>query len=99
MGTFYPLVSKAMAGDNAPGPYATALFFILGVANCALPVNYLFMRKPIDGGLPATIAGFTAAPITWHLAGILGGIIWACGGTLNFVASRVHFVGLPFPTP
>src|ERR1700761_678485 len=31
MGTFYPLVSRAMAGENAPGPYATALFFILGV--------------------------------------------------------------------
>jgi glucose uptake protein len=93
MGTFYPLVSKAMAGDNAPGPYATAFFFILGVAICALPVNYLFMRKPIDGGPAVTMGGFTAAPMTWHLAGILGGMIWACGGTLNFAASRVHFVG------
>jgi glucose uptake protein len=93
MGTFYPLVSKAMAGDNAPGPYATAFFFILGVAICALPLNYLFMRKPIDGGPAVTMGGFTAAPMAWHLAGLLGGIIWACGGTLNFVASQVHFVG------
>jgi glucose uptake protein len=93
MGTFYPLVSKAMAGDNAPGPYATTFFFILGVAICALPLNYLFMRKPIDGGSAVTMDGFTAAPMAWHLAGIFGGMIWACGGTLNFVASRVHFVG------
>jgi glucose uptake protein len=63
MGTFCPLVSKAMAGENAPGPYATAFFFILGVAICALPLNYLFMRKPIDGGPPVTMAGFTAAPM------------------------------------
>jgi glucose uptake protein len=27
------------------------------------------------------------------MAGILGGAIWACGATLNFVASRVNFVG------
>ena len=93
MGTFYPLVSKAMAGDNAPGPYATAFFFIIGVAICAVPLNYLFMRKPIDGGPAVTMNGFTTAPMGWHLAGILGGMIWACGGTLNFVASRVHFVG------
>jgi len=93
MGTFYPLVSKAMAGENAPGPYATAVFFVLGVAICALPLNYLFMRKPIDGGPAVTMGGFTAAPMAWHLAGILGGIIWAGGGTLNFVASQVHFVG------
>lgn len=93
MGTFYPLVSKAMAGDSAPGPYATAFFFSIGVAVCALPLNYLFMRKPIDGGPAVRMDGFTAAPMSWHLAGILGGMIWACGGTLNFVASQVHFVG------
>jgi glucose uptake protein len=93
MGTFYPLVSKAMALPAAPGPYATAFFFVIGVILCALPLNYFFMRKPIDGGTPVTIAGFTGASARWHLAGILGGAIWVCGGTLNFVASRLHFVG------
>jgi glucose uptake protein len=93
MGTFYPLVSKAMSGVNAPGPYATSFFFILGVAICALPLNYFFMRRPIDGGVPVKIGGFFSAPARWHVAGMLGGAIWALGGTLNFVASRVHFVG------
>lgn len=93
MGTFYPLVSKAMAGPAAPGPYATAFFFVIGTILCALPLNYFFMRKPIDGGTPVTFDGFTAAPARWHLAGILGGAIWVCGATLNFVASRLHFVG------
>jgi glucose uptake protein len=93
MGTFYPLVSKAMTETNAPGPYATALFFILGVTACAIPLNYFFMRRPIDGGIPVNMKGFSEAPSRWHIAGILGGVIWACGGTLNFVASRVHFVG------
>lgn len=93
MGTFYPLVSKAMTGPRAPGPYATSFIFVVGVILCALPLNYIFMRKPIDGGVAVTAGQFTAAPARWHLAGILGGAIWVCGGTLNFVASRVHFVG------
>lgn len=93
MGTFYPLVSKSMALSNAPGPYATALFFVVGTALCALPVNYFFMRKPIDGGLPVTMSGYMDAPARWHIAGILGGAIWVCGATLNFAASRVNFVG------
>jgi glucose uptake protein len=93
MGTFYPLVSKSMALPSAPGPYATALFFVIGTAVCALPVNYLFMRKPIDGGTPVTMSGYTAAAARWHMAGVLGGAIWVCGATLNFAASRINFVG------
>jgi glucose uptake protein len=93
MATFYPLVSKAMSLPNAPGPYATALYFVIGIALCALPLNYIFMKKPIDGGSPVAFSGYAGAPLRWHLAGILGGVVWMCGGTLNFVASRVNFVG------
>src|ERR1700744_2725071 len=49
MGCFYPFVSKAMTGQDAPGPYATSLFFTLGVAACALVANTLLMRHPLDG--------------------------------------------------
>lgn len=93
MGSFYPLVSKSMSVPNAPGPYATCFFFVVGVALCALPVNFLFMKKPIDGGTPVSMAGYFSAPSRWHIAGILGGAIWVAGATLNFVASRVNFVG------
>ena len=31
MGTFYPFVSRAMTGAGAPGPYATSLYFVIGV--------------------------------------------------------------------
>lgn len=93
MGTFYPLVSKSMALPHAPGPYATALFFVIGIAVCAVPFNYLLMRKPIDGGTPVDMSGYLAAPARWHIAGILGGVIWMFGGAFNFVASRVNFVG------
>jgi glucose uptake protein len=93
MGSFYPLVSKSMVAPNAPGPYATALFFVIGTAICAVPVNYILMRKPIDGGSPVKMGGYITAPARWHVAGIIGGVIWVAGATLNFVASRVNFVG------
>jgi glucose uptake protein len=93
MGTFYPLVSKAMSGENAPGPYAVVLFFVIGVMLCALPVNYLLMRKPLDGRDPAAIREYGQAPGSWHLWGILGGAIWCTGAIANFVASHAHIVG------
>lgn len=93
MGSFYPLVSGAMHGQHATGPYAAALFFAVGVAICAVPVNYLFMRFPLDGGRPVEIRAYQIAPLRWHLAGILGGAIWCTGALSNFLASKAHLVG------
>ena len=93
MGSFYPFVSKAMSGGGAPGPYAVALFFAAGVALCAVPFNYLLMRKPLDGSEPVSMTGYTAARPTWHLWGVVGGVIWCTGAIFNFVASQAHLVG------
>jgi glucose uptake protein len=93
MGSFYPFVSKAMAGDNAPGPYATIVFFVCGVVVCSIPVNYLLMRRPLDGSAPASMSDYLIAPRAWHIWGILGGAIWCTGAVFNFVASRAHIVG------
>ena len=93
MGTFYPLVSRAMTGAGAPGPYATSFYFVIGVALCAIPVNYLLMRKPLDAQRPVSMAGFAAVPARWHLWGIAGGAIWCTGAVFNFVASKAHVVG------
>lgn len=93
MGTFYPFVAKSMQGDHAPGPYAVSLIFAFGVIACSLPLNYLLMCKPLDGGATACFSGFFTAPLKWHLWGMLGGAIWCTGAVLNFVASRAHMVG------
>ena len=93
MGTFYPFVSRSMTGSGAPGPYAVSFFFVCGVALCALPFNYLLMRRPLDGKPPVTMAGYFQARPSWHLWGVVGGIIWCTGATLNFVASRTGVVG------
>jgi glucose uptake protein len=93
MGVFYPFVSRAMTGPHSSGPYATSLFFTIGVALCAVPFNYLLMRKPLDVQRPVSMAAFTAVPARWHLWGVLGGVIWCTGAVFNFVASRAHVVG------
>jgi len=93
MGSFYPFVAKSMSGTDAPGPYATSIFFVLGVAICSLPVNYLIMRRPLDGAKPVSMRGYSQASFRWHVWGILGGLIWCTGAVMNFVASRAHLVG------
>jgi len=93
MGCFYPFVSASMTGPGAMGPYAAVLIFSLGVAACAIPFNWLLMRKPLDGRQPVSIKDYVDAPASFHLWGILGGAIWCTGAVLNFVASEAHIVG------
>lgn len=93
MGTFYPLVSKAMTGPGALGPYSALILFSIGVAICSIPANYLLMRSPLDNSPPARMADYFRAKPSWHVAGLLGGAIWGTGAMANFVASRVHIVG------
>jgi glucose uptake protein len=93
MGSFYPFVSRGMSGPGAPGPYAASFYFVVGVALCAIPFNYLLMRKPLNQEAPVAMNGFATAPLQWHLWGVLGGAIWCTGGVFNFVASRANIVG------
>lgn len=93
MGSFYPFVSKGMTGNDAPGPYAITLFFVLGVALCAIPFNFVLMRHPLVGSGPVSMRGYWKARISWHIWGIVGGVIWCTGALFNFVASRAHTVG------
>jgi glucose uptake protein len=93
MGSFYPFVSKAMTGEDAPGPYAITFFFVLGVALCAVPFNFLLMRRPLVGSEPVSMSDYWKARRPWHLWGIAGGAIWCSGALFNFVASRAHAVG------
>lgn len=96
MGSFYPLVARAMRATldtPAPGPYAIALFFAIGVLVSTVPANLLLMAKPLDGKPPVEGAGYWRAPRSWHVAGVLGGAVWCVGAVANFVASGAHLVG------
>lgn len=96
MGSFYPLVARAMSGaggEPGPGPYAIAMFFAVGVLLSTVPANWLLMKRPLDGKPPVRGAGYWDALLRWHFAGLLGGAIWCAGAVSNFVASGAHKVG------
>jgi len=93
MGLFYPLVTKAVSGPASLGPYAVVFFFALGTGLCAIPVNYLFMKKPLTGTTPVSMSGYFNAKSAWHFWGIVGGVIWCTGMVFNIVASHARIVG------
>lgn len=93
MGSFYPLVTKAITGQYSLGPYSVAFFFAIGTALCALPANYFLMRKPLTGGTSVNMRDYFRSPVSWHFWGILGGIVWCTGAVLNFVASHAQIIG------
>ena len=93
MGIFYPLVTKAVTGEHSLGPYSVAFFFALGVVFCAIPVNYLFMKKPLTGTPPVYLSQYFRAKPSWHLWGVVGGLIWCTGTVFNFAASHAQIIG------
>ena len=90
MGCWYPIATHDLATATGPGPYSIALFFAIGVLISTVPANLLLMARPLDGKPPVNGADYWSAPLGWHLAGILGGIIWCIGAVSNFVASVAH---------
>jgi glucose uptake protein len=92
MGVFYPFLTKAMQGDGAFNAYTVVPYFAVGVALCALPMNYAMMRKPFTG-TPVAFSDYASARPSWHLWGILGGAIWCAGLSANLISSRAQMVG------
>jgi glucose uptake protein len=92
MGVFYPLVVKAKTGSGSLGSYAVAFVFCLGAALCAIPVNYLLMKRPLTG---AAVNGksYFSVRSAYHIWGILGGAIWCTGLVFNLIGSGANVVG------
>ena len=93
MGVFYPLVTKAITGPASLGPYSVAFFFAIGTTLCALPMNYLLMKKPLTGAAPVGMSQYFQARPAWHFWGVVGGAIWCTGTVFNFVASHAQMIG------
>jgi glucose uptake protein len=92
MGFFYPLIAKALKGENHLGPYTVMFVFALGILGCTIPVNSIFMRRPVTGP-PVAMSQYLQGTASLHLLGILGGFIWGVGTISNFIASYARTVG------
>jgi len=92
MGFFYLLVARTMFEDPANptegymSPYTAVFFFSLGILASNLAFNQFIMAKPFVGE-PVTWADYCKGALWRHGLGVLGGVIWCVGMTLNIVAS------------
>jgi glucose uptake protein len=92
MGSFYRLVAAAMYADpvipeaGKMGPYAAVFVFAIGIFISSFLWNTVAMKKPFLGA-PVGFADYFTGSFGNHLTGLLGGLIWGVGMTLNLIAS------------
>ena len=94
MGFFYGFIAKTLPADFTQPetglltPYTAVFVFSIGVFASNFVFNSFFMYKPISGGEPVSYADyFKKGSPKLHLIGILGGIIWCIGLSLNIIAA------------
>ena len=92
MGTFYRFVAAAMYSDpliaepGKMGSYAAVFVFAAGIFLSNFLLNTLAMKKPFVGA-PVGYSDYFKGTFNTHLTGILGGVIWGRGMSLNLIAS------------
>jgi glucose uptake protein len=95
MGFFYRFVVGSMAHNSyTPEPglmtaYSASFIFSVGIFISNFFINGFMMKFPIAGKKLKFNAYFTQGSTWLHFVGILGGVIWGVGSTLNFIASNI----------
>jgi glucose uptake protein len=83
IGCLYPMAEKARASDIEMGPYAIAMMAAAGVFLSTFVYNLYFFNLPVEGR-SLGLRDFFDGTIRQHLAGLLGGAVWALG-TVGFL--------------
>lgn len=93
MGFFYRFVAESMATDfqnPQPGkftPYTASVVFSFGLLFSNFIWNSIVMYRPISGEKVTYKDYFKQGTPKLHFIGILGGVIWSLGMTLNIIAA------------
>ncbi len=93
MSFFYRFVAASMDLDNfvspAAGlmtPYTAMVIFAIGIFISNFVFNTILMNKPISGE-PTNYKEYFKGKLPIHMVGVLGGIIWGIGNSLNLIAA------------
>lgn len=93
MSLFYRFIAKGMDLNDfyqpAVGkmtPYTAVFVFSLGIFVSNFLFNTILMKKPIEG-TPVSYKDYFSGSFKMHLIGILGGLIWGIGNSLNLIAA------------
>lgn len=67
-------------------PYSAVFIFSIGIFASNFIFNTLLMKKPIEG-IPTNYNAYFNGKFSTHSVGILGGLIWGLGNSLNLIAA------------
>jgi len=95
MGLFAPFVTRAMTAGIPLTPYTVAVFFTFGAVICCSIFNVILMKKPLVGE-PIGFSAYANAPASYHVLGLIGGVIWGIGTVFNFVAASLVGVAISY---
>ncbi|HZF66221.1 MAG TPA: GRP family sugar transporter [Chitinophagaceae bacterium] len=93
MSFFYRFIAAAMDLENfespAAGkmtPYTAVVVFSLGIFLSNFLFNTILMKRPFEGE-PTSYSEYFRGRFSTHMVGILGGLIWGLGNSLNLIAA------------
>jgi glucose uptake protein len=93
MSFFYRFIAASMDLENfenpATGkltPYTAVLIFSTGIFLSNFVFNTILMKKPLQG-LPTGYKEYFKGNFSVHMVGVLGGLIWGLGNSLNLIAA------------
>ncbi len=92
MGLFYKYVAGSMVTNfNIPEagkltPYTALVFFAAGIVVSSFLFNTIQMKRPFASA-PIPFNAYFKGKLKDHFVGILGGVIWSVGMSLNIIAS------------
>lgn len=93
MSFFYRFIAASMDIANfvspAQGkmtPYTAVFIFSVGIFLSNFVFNTILMKRPFEG-TPTGYAEYFKGKSSVHLVGVLGGLIWGMGNSLNLIAA------------
>ena len=93
MSFFYRFIAASMDLENFEYPLAgkmtpyTAVFvFSMGIFLSNFIFNSILIKKPFAGD-PTSYSAYFGGKLRTHLTGVLGGLIWGLGNSLNLIAA------------
>lgn len=95
MSFFYRFIAASMDLTNfenpAAGkmtPYTAVFIFSVGIFISNFLFNTILMKKPFEGA-PVSYNDYFKGKFKTHLTGVLGGLIWGLGNSLNLIAAGI----------
>src|SRR6185295_4437024 len=93
MSFFYRFIAASMDLENfsnpAAGkmtPYTAVFIFSVGIFLSNFIFNTILMKKPLQGA-PTSYKEYFKGNFGLHMVGVLGGLIWGIGNSLNLIAA------------